>query len=318
MSVNYLEDQSWLDLFMVILPILIPLAISFYFIALEGPRPEAHVDPPHVHDAIEGLREHTEPNPDEAQEAHETTQHEHPITSANDLLTSARNLSHRLDTLDNRVHDCLNSTRMRLGRSNVGSATIHQAENQIRELEVEVEHLAQEIGRLQSQRRRDVERAPSQDTVDVPEDIDLYDGPWYTDDFGLPEAEDEEEPAEDEPELDRSSTARESDIPGSPERHLRFNLRGGQDDELERNNPTLVRTASDECREHIRKTRAEALAALQYNGKIEERARVRASFARQRASLARRYREDYYESLDSESAMRVRWQEEDERDALRD
>ncbi|KAG9193471.1 hypothetical protein G6011_03506 [Alternaria panax] len=114
------------------------------------------------------------------------------------------------------------------------------------------------------------------DAADVPESMDLPDDAWYPDSFRLPDAEDKIESAKYGRGLCDFPSESGLDTADPPQRRFRFNLRGGEGSEPETNNPALVRTASEERREHIRRKRAEALATLQYHGETEKRERKRA------------------------------------------
>ena len=57
MAIHYFEDQSWLDLLLLTLPVVVPLLISFYFVMTEQPRPRAHANPLPTYNDRRGPRE---------------------------------------------------------------------------------------------------------------------------------------------------------------------------------------------------------------------------------------------------------------------
>lgn len=179
MAIHYFEDQSWLDLLLLTLPIVVPLLISFYFVMTEQPRPRRHI--------------HTLPSHYDASKSRERLKR-----------VIGPVLAH-LDTLDPPVRrrqiarptsplPCVDAVYIPDARRNSRAETRWGNEHDI----VHREYVRQlRNRRSQYQDFEPSEVVPIQEP-DVPEIVASHQDPCIPDNFRLPDAADEESPSPDE------------------------------------------------------------------------------------------------------------------------
>jgi len=263
MAIHYFEDQSWLDLLLLTLPVVVPLLISIYIVLTEQPRPKAHANPLPTYNDTRASRE----------------QLEHVIGPAlNFLDTSNPRVRRRLIArptsplpFEDGVYmpEPRRSSRAERRRINE-SDLIHR------------EYIRQSRNRRsQYQDFEPSEIVPMQEP-DIPEIVVSHQDPWIPDDFRLPAAiEEEEQPSPDEHtfvSVDRSRNSSWEVVSDAEERewqHVKPHLRGGGGDEPVALRSVRVRMTEEELREHISRNRAETLAVLEYYSKASVRARER-------------------------------------------
>jgi len=262
MAIHYFEDQTWLDLLLLTLPVVVPLLISFYFVMTEQPRPRAHANPLPTYNDTRDSRERLE----------------HVIGPA----------LHFLDTPNPRVR------RRQIARPSsplpfeqgVYTPDPRRSSRAERRRINEDDLIHREYIRQLRNRRsqyQDFERSeivPMQEP-NVAEIVASHQDPWIPDDFRLPQAADEEGTPPDEHTfvlVDRSRNSSWEVVSDAEEREwqdVKPHLRGGGGDEPVTLRPVRVRMTAEELREHIRRNRAETLAMLENYSKASVRARER-------------------------------------------
>jgi len=262
MAIHYFEDQSWLDLLLLTLPVVVPLLISLYFIMTEQPRPRAHANPLPTYNDTRASRERLE----------------HVIGPAlNFLDTSDPRVRRRLIARPTSPLPFEHGVYMPEPRRSSRAERRRINENDLIHREY-IRHLRNKRSQYQDFELSDV--IPMQEP-DIPEIVASHQDPWIPDDFRLPDAEEEEQPSPDEHTfvlVDRSRNSSWEVVSDAEERewqHVKPSLRGGGGDEPVALRPVRVRMTEAELREHIRRNRAETLAMLEYYSKASVRARER-------------------------------------------
>jgi len=263
MAIHYFADQSWLDILLLTLPVVVPLLISFYFVMTEQPRPTAYANPSPTYNDTRDSCERLEHVIGPALHFLDTP---NPQVRRRQIArpTSPLPFEHGMYTPDPR-----RSSRHERRRINEDDL-IHR------------EYVRQLLTRrLQYQDFEPSDVVPMQEP-DIPEIVASHQDPWIPDNFRLPAAvEEEEQSSSDEHTfvlVDRSRNSSWEVVSDAEERewqHVKPHLRGGGGDEPVALRPVRVRMTGEELREHIRKNRAETLAMLEYYSKASVRARER-------------------------------------------
>jgi hypothetical protein len=284
MAFNYLQDQSWLDLFLLTLPILIPLFISLYFLMADQHHLVIHTNTLPINSDIERRRRRMEYPSDE------TRYSDYDYEAAEAMLWAKlafHDFSVPLTASQMRSEDASTSVRRRRDGSSTAPLPF-----------VDGVFVPELVSGLASGRRHGVneddvvhrENARQFWTSGLAPVQESHQDPWSPDGFRLPETEaevvDEENPAQDEHTFEivdrtrRPSRQATPDTNNTPHQHTKPNLRGGAGSEHVEQRKPLHRRTSEELREHIRRNRAETLAALLYYGRAQVRARERAGRVR--------------------------------------
>jgi len=268
MDIHYFEGQSWLDLLLLTLPVVVPLLISLYFVMTEQPRPRARADPLPIYNDTRASRKRLE----------------HVIGPALDFLDTSdprirRHLIARPTSplpFEHGVYmpDQRRSSRAERRRINEDDLIHREYIRQLRNR------------RSQYQDFEPSEIVPMQEP-DIPEVVASHQDPWIPDDFRLPAAvEEEEESSSDEHTfvlVDRSRDSSWEVVSDAEERewqHVKPHLRGGGGDEPAALRSVRARMTEAKLRDHIRRNRGETLAMLEYYSKASVRARERDDRAR--------------------------------------
>jgi hypothetical protein len=302
MAFNYLQDQSWLDIFLLTLPILIPFFISLYFIIIDQHHPEIHTNTLPINSDIERRRRRM------GYPSDETRYSDYDYEAAEAMLYAKlafQDLSVPLTASQMHSEDVRPSVRRRRDVSSTGPLPFVDrvfVPELVRDL-TSGRYGVNEDDIVHRENARQLwasELAPVQES---------HQDPWSPDGFRLPEAdtdadaEHEENPAHDDHTFEIVDRTRRPPRQATPDTNntshqpTKPNLRGGAGSELGKQRKPLHRHTSEELREYIRRNRAETLATLLYYG----RAQVR---ARERSGRVRRYAHCEDQRVDCEEAVR--------------